>query len=505
MNRTLMLCPPFAPSSLPDMEELHSAILVDIAARSAGGAAFVTVHDSHATDILPAPWVIGEDPRDRAIRSAQQLTRELHEFQTSADVCRTTYAPETLTAAAVLLSRLPPGVLTEHPVASPYCVKCRQFLLAGTGNRCSRCDRPAVPQSTHHLFVRLSEMSGDLACWLDRCVCPTNLMAQLQATLRHGLPDIDITDDRPLFTMPIPGRYGQSFGGLYRVVAALLAGTQAAGARHGADIGDYWLTEGAEVIQYLHGHKAALQMLTTAGLLLAGGYRPPTRLVICGRLTINGLPPSGDNDEGRTTEPLRKSVGAEFLRFAVASKTTTCDEDINLDLEEAAARWNRDVAVSGIRATLRWILTAVTDHCGGCLGQMDGPGRTLIGKLISDAATVVRRYSETNYAEVIRLLSADNHRLEQYLEDNPPGRVAARNPEAAQTILTTGFNALRILVTLYSPILPRLAEEFARTTGQSTTLLGASFEEIIENQGVRDTAIRLPRPVELSHAAVVRG
>ena len=107
----------------------------------------------------------------------------------------------------------------------------------------------------------------------------------------------------------------------------------------------------------------------------------------------------------------------------------------------------------------------------------------LVDAIQAAAVEIGQAYEACQYAQAIRLITAQADALNQYMEREKPWEAAKAEPERARVALTTALNGVRLLAAYLGPVLPRYAEKVGRLLGTATPAF-TNLAERVEDRGI---------------------
>ena len=372
------------------------------AQRMAGHTAhFVCADDAHGTPIMLAAEKAGLSPEEfiRPVQASHE--RDFADFGVDFDHYHSTHSQENRLLAETVYARLRDGGhIARRSIQQLYDPVREMFLpdryIKGEcpncgsadqyGDNCEVCGKayaptdlknprsvmsgavPELRESEHHFF-RLADFQTLLRDWFagkltgGKPVAHPGVKAKLDEWLEGGLKDWDISRDAPYFGFAIPDAPGKFFYvwldapiGYLASFRALCAGPDAASHGLAPESFDAFLARGAanfDATTELH-HFIGKDIINFHGLfwpamLHGAGLRVPSALHVNGYLTVNGAKMSksrGTFIQARTY--LDAGLNPEFLRYYFAAKSSGGVEDLDLNLEDFAARVKALLRRSGL-------------------------------------------------------------------------------------------------------------------------------------------------------------
>ena len=152
-------------------------------------------------------------------------------------------------------------------------------------------------------------------------------------------------------------------------------------------------------------------------------------------------------------------LNPEYLRYYFAAKLGSGVDDIDLNLEDFAARVNSDLVGKVVN---------IASRCAGFINKRFDEklastlsDDSLSKNAIAAANDIAEAYENREYAKAMREIMALADKANQYIDEKQPWvgiKDEARHREV-HDVCTIGINCFRQLVILLKPVLPKLAEE----------------------------------------------
>ena len=161
-----------------------------------------------------------------------------------------------------------------------------------------------------------------------------------------------------------------------------------------------------------------------------------------------------------------KHLDPQYLRYYYACKLGSATDDLDLSVQDFAARVNADFVNSFVNLPSR--SSGLLKNLENRLGRMDAAGRDLVAGIEAGSADIVRAYEACEYAAGLRSIKSYADALNRYFDQEKPWEKIKAEPERARAALTTTLNGVRLLAAYLGPVLPRYAEKVGRLLGTET-------------------------------------
>ena len=508
------------------------------ARRMDGGVVhFVCADDAHGTPIMLAAEKAGQTPEDfiRAIQAGHE--RDFAAFGVAFDHYHSTHSAENQALANLIYGRLRDGgAIARRSIQQLYDPLREMFLpdryIKGEcpncgspdqyGDNCEVCGKAYSPtdlknprsvvsgatpelRDSEHYFFELGKFEAMLREWLAGEVAAPAVKAKLGEWLEGGLRDWDISRDAPYFGFPIPDAPGKFFyvwlDAPIGYLASFKAFCDASANGDGVDF-DAFLRAGssAEMHHFIGKDIINFHALFWPSMLHDAGFRTPTAVWAHGFVTVNGKKMSKSRGTFIMARTYLDHLNPEYLRYYFAAKLTGSVDDMDLNLEDFAARVNSDLVgkVVNIASRSASFINRSFD------GQLSNITEIDLMKRFIDAGDEIAKFYETReFGRAMRRIMELAAEANQYFDEKQPWTLPkkaalagnevekAKDPELGdrdeildelQAICTNALNMFHLLMTYLAPVLPETAK--ASEAFLSATLDWNNRSERLENHGI---------------------
>jgi methionyl-tRNA synthetase len=330
----------------------------------------------------------------------------------------------------------------------------------------------ATPEirSAEHLFVQLEPMQGFLRQWTHDSGALDPRIANYLAGhfLGEPLRDWDISRPAPYFGFEIPDAPGHYWYVWFDAPIGYIAATDEWATARGGSWKAWWHRgtgePAAEIHHFIGKDITYFHTLFWPAMLEAAGLALPTKVRIHGFLTVNGEKMSKSRGTFLLARTYLDHLDPAGLRYYYAAKLSGDIDDIDLNLEDFAAKVNSDLVgkvVNLASRTARWLegtgLSETYPNDGGLFAQ---------GAV--DGAEIAAAYDDCDFARAMRLVMAAADRANAYVDAAQPWKLAKAGPESAgqlRDVATVALNLFRQIVVYLAPVLPDLAAETGALVG----------------------------------------
>ncbi|MHB0887852.1 methionine--tRNA ligase [Acidithiobacillus sp.] len=455
---------------------------------------YVCADDAHGTPIMLRAQSEGITPEALIARVHTEHLRDFTGFGIGFDLYYSTHSPENVEISQEIYRKLrAAGHIRVREIEQAYDAVAGIFLpdrfIRGTCPRCGAADQygdsceacgatysptdlinpvsaisGAVPERRHseHYFFRLADFTAFLQPWIHSGVLQEEVAKKLDEWFGAGLSDWDISRDAPYFGIGIPDAPGKFFYVWLDALPGYMAATRKWCADHGRDFADYWgaAAQGTEVYHFIGKDIIYFHGLFWPAMLQGAGYRLPTGVFAHGHLTVNGAKMSKSRGTSITAGQYLAHLNPEYLRYYIAAKLNSHVEDIDLNLEDFQQRANGDLVGKVVNLASR-AAGFVHRHFGGRLADSLGSDADFYAGLCRRRAGIGQDYAEREYGKAMREIMALADEVNAYVDRNAPWLLAKEVHRHADLhrVSTVILNGFRLLVTLLSPVLPRLTAD----------------------------------------------
>jgi len=455
--------------------------------------------DTHGTPIMLRAEKEGITPEQLIDRVWHEHKRDFDGFHVDFDNYYSTNTPETRHYADTIYTRLKEAGLIEIRSIEQYYDPVKEMFLPDRfikgecpkchakdqyGDNCEACGaayqptdliepysavsgaKPVRKSSDHHFF-RLSDprCADFLKSWVSN---PAHVQSEaankLGEWLQAGLSDWDISRDAPYFGFEIPDEFGKSTGKYYYVwldaPIGYMGSFQNYCDKNGLDFDEYWKPDSeAELYHFIGKDILYFHALFWPAELAHAGFRTPTGVFCHGFLTVNGTKMSKSRGTFITAESYLNHLNPSFLRYYYAAKLNGSMEDIDLNLEDFAARVNSDLVGKYVNIASR-CAGFISKRFGGKLGTCDS---TATEEFVAAFAKgeIAQSYEDRDYGRALREIMRLADVANQYIAEKQPWAMAKQEGREAELheVCSTAMTLFRDLTLYLKPVLPKLAEQ----------------------------------------------
>ena len=455
-------------------------------------AIYVCADDAHGTPIMLRAQQEGISPEVLIAKTAEEHQKDFADFHIDFDQYHSTHSPENRDLASYVYTQaLEKGHILKRTIKQAFDPEKQMFLpdrfIKGTcpkckapdqyGDNCEVCGAtydptelidpvsaisgatPIEKESEHHFF-KLGDFREELQAWQKGGALQPEIANKLAEWLQGDLREWDISRDAPYWGFDIPGTDGQKFFYVWLdAPIGYMASFKKYADSHGLQFNDWW-REGADTelyhfigkdIIYFHG-------LFWPAMLSAASFRKPNAIYAHGFLTVNGAKMSKSRGTFIKARAYLNHMNPEYLRYYFAAKLTSRIDDIDLNVEDFAARVNADLVNKTVN---------IASRCAGFLKKRfnntlcASPETALLAEFQSAAEKIATAYEGREYAQAMREIMALADKANQYIDEKAPWVLAKEEGKDASLhqVVSTAMEMFRLLMIYLAPVLPVMSEK----------------------------------------------
>ncbi|MHC4228273.1 MAG: methionine--tRNA ligase [Planctomycetota bacterium] len=470
--------------------------------------------DTHGTPIMISARAAGISPEQLIGEMHKEHKKDFDDFYIEYDNFYSTHSPENKYFSELIFSRLnKAGSIVTRDVEQTYCENCKMSLpdrfVRGACPKCkaedqygdscevcsstyqpaelinpycSTCRTRPVLKTSEHYFFKLNDYEQQLRDLIAGGHTQKSVANKLDEWFNAGLKDWDISRDGPYFGFKIPGEENKYFYVWLDAPIGYMASAKNYCDRNNLDFDTLWNTDEYELYHFIGKDIMYFHALFWPAMLIGSGMKTANKLFVHGFLTVNGEKMRKSRGTFIKASTYAKHLKPEYLRYYYASKLTDGIDDIDLRIEDFVNKANSDLVGKFANMASR-SGPMLTKKLGSQLGQLDGQGRELIGKLAATKDRIVQDYENLKFAAVVRTITALADEANRYVEQNQPWVTIKTDVEKTRTTLTATVNAVRILTIYLKPILPKYAEKVEQFLNIGPLSL-ADVDTVLENHKI---------------------
>ncbi|WP_226684617.1 methionine--tRNA ligase [Shewanella indica] len=453
---------------------------------------YICADDAHGTPIMLKAQQMGIQPEEMIAKVNQEHQQDFAEFNIAFDNYHSTHSEENRQLANEIYLKLRDnGYIKSKTISQLFDPEKSMFLpdrfVKGTcpkcksedqyGDNCDACGATYSPtelinprsavsgatpvmKETEHFFFDLPAFETMLKEWTHSGSLQSEMANKLDEWFEQGLQQWDITRDAPYFGFEIPDAPGKYFYvWLDAPVGYMGSFKNLCDKRPELDFDEFWNADSkAEVYHFIGKDIVYFHSLFWPAMLKGAGYRQPSSVYAHGYVTVNGAKMSKSKGTFIKARTYLDHLDPEYLRYYYAAKLSSRIDDLDLNLEDFAARVNSDLVGKLVNLASR---TAgfIVKRFDAKLAKVED--NSLAESFLAKQELIAELYEGREYGKAMREIMALADVANAYVADEAPWQLV-KNEETlarAHQVCSVALNLFRILVTYLKPVLPRLATD----------------------------------------------
>jgi methionyl-tRNA synthetase len=320
--------------------------------------------------------------------------------------------------------------------------------------------KPPIEKESEHYFFKVSDFTDLLEEWKNSDALQPEISNKLEEWFESGLIDWDISRDAPYWGFEIPEAPGKYFYVWLDAPIGYMASHKIHCDATGDNWDDYWQAGSeAELYHFVGKDIVRFHTLFWPALLDASDHRLPSGVFVHGFLTVDGAKMSKSRGTFIMAQTYLAHLNPEYLRYYYAAKLGNNVVDMDLNLDDFAARVNSDIVGKMVN---------IASRCAGFISKrFDGRLATQsaapeLHTAFADAAeSIAERYEKREFSQAMREIMALADKANQFIDEHKPWILIKdeSNLDQVQQVCTAGINAFRSLCVYLKPVLPQLVTE----------------------------------------------
>ncbi len=542
------------------MEYIQADIWVRFQRMQGHEVNFVCADDAHGAPIMIAADKAGKTPQQFVADIAAGRKPYLDGFHIGFDNWHSTDGPENHALAQDVYRALKANGLIETRTIEQFFDPEKNMFLPDRfikgecpnchakdqyGDNCEVCSKvysptdlinpysalsgakPVLKQS-EHFFFKLSDPRclAFLDQWTQSGAVQPEVLNKISEWIEPGedgkprMGDWDISRDAPYFGIEIPDAPGKYFYVWLDAPVGYLASLKNLFDKTGRDFDAFMADPSTEQYHFIGKDIITFHTLFWPAMLKFSGRKVPNAVFVHGFLTINNGEKMSKS-RGTGLDPLKYlqlGMNPEWLRYYLAAKLSSRNEDIDFNPEDFMLRVNSDLVGKYINIASR-AAGFIAKRFEGRLGEVSADGDALLDHLQSAAPSVAELYAEREYGKALREIMLLADRVNAYVDQNKPWELAKQEGMDGRLhdVCTTCIEAFRLLTLYLKPVLPALAaqvEDFLQAAplqfAHTTRLLGKghaikAYQHLMQRVDVKQLDALFEPPPAPAQAATVPG
>ncbi|GAB2728334.1 methionine--tRNA ligase [Halomonas garicola] len=477
---------------------------------------YVCADDAHGTAIMLRAEQEGITPEALIERVSREHQEDFARFGVAFDNYYTTHSAENRHFSELIYTRLrDAGHIATRDIEQMYdperglfladrfikgtCPKCRTD--GQYGDNCEACGAtytpaelidpvsavsgatPEVRTSTHYFF-KLPDFADFMQRWINDDRVQPQIRNKLMEWFEDGFNEWDISRDAPYFGFEIPDAPGKYFYVWLDAPIGYLASFKNLCDRKGLDFDAYWQPDSdAEVYHFIGKDIVYFHALFWPAMLHGAGLRTPTAVNCHGFVTVDGAKMSKSRGTFVKAATYADHLNPEYLRYYFAAKLTSGIDDLDLNLDDFAARVNSDLVGKVVNIASR--CAGFVKKIGGATLSSHCAEPAMVSRFIAAGDDIAEHYENREFGRAMRRIMELADEANTYIAEAEPWVLAKQHGRDQEVldICSVGINLFRQLMVYLAPVVPAMAGE-ARVFLNLDTLDWASRHEVLANHDI---------------------
>lgn len=477
---------------------------------------YVCADDAHGTAIMLRAEQEGITPEALIDRVSHDHQQDFARFGVGFDNYHSTHSDENRYFSELIYKRLrDKGHIASRDIEQMYDPQKGLFLadrfIKGTcpkcgtddqyGDNCEKCGATYTPadlinpvsaisgatpevRSSTHYFFKLPDFSEFLQAWINDGHVQPQIRNKLMEWFESGFNEWDISRDAPYFGFEIPDAPGKYFYVWLDAPIGYLASFKNLCDREGIDFDSYWRKDSsAEVYHFIGKDIVYFHALFWPAMLHGADLRTPTAVNCHGFLTVDGAKMSKSRGTFIKAATYADYLNPEYLRYYFAAKLTSKVDDLDLNLEDFAARVNSDLVGKVVN---------IASRCAGFVKKLGGGTLSahcvepqMVARFIAAGDEIAEDFEAREFSRAMRKIMELADEANTYIADKEPWALAKQDgrDEEVLEICSVGINLFRQLMVYLAPVVPAMAEQ-TRAFLNLDSLDWESRHNVLVNHGV---------------------
>ncbi|RAR61470.1 MULTISPECIES: methionine--tRNA ligase [Halomonadaceae] len=337
---------------------------------------------------------------------------------------------------------------------------------------------PEVRSSTHYFF-KLPDFADFMQGWINDGHVQPQIRNKLLEWFESGFNEWDISRDAPYFGFEIPDAPGKYFYVWLDAPIGYLASFQNLCEREGLDFDSYWQPDSdAEIYHFIGKDIVYFHALFWPAMLHGADFRTPTAVNCHGFVTVNGAKMSKSRGTFIKAATYAEYLNPEYLRYYFAAKLTAGVDDLDLNLEDFAARVNADLVGKVVN---------IASRCAGFVKKLGGGQLSphcaepeLVARFIAAGDAIAEEFEAREFGRAMRRIMELADEANTYIAEAEPWVLAKQEGREQEVldICSVGINLFRQLMVYLAPVVPKMADD-AKAFLQLESLHWESRHEVL--------------------------
>jgi methionyl-tRNA synthetase len=482
--------PIYYTNGLPHIGHTYTTVVADTIRRYKKMRGYQVVMttgtDEHGVNVERAAKKAGVPESEFVAKMADEWRALWDELGLTADeFVRTTDLPHVRTVQWLFRLCRENGYVYKGHYTGQYCIYDNAFVNdAKPGESCPDCGRPLETVTEENYFFKLSAFQKPLLDYYKKnpdFIQPESRRNEIISFVEGGLKDLSITRTTVRWGIPVPGEEPHVFYVWFDALTAYLTAVDGPEyEKRGMWPADLHLV-GKDIIRF--------HSVYWPAFLMAAMLPLPKQVWAHGWFLMDAAKMSKSKGNVILPRPIANMLGMDALRYFLL-REVVFGQDGNFSYDNLVVRYNADLA-NGIGNLSSRILTMIKEYCGGRVplptpGLAESNANTLRFMFKQEIPQILGGsgapgyYDKLHFSSALQLIERLVSHVDAYLVQEKPWNLAKDEAQRQKLadVLYNSAEALRIIVLLAHPVIPKGTTEIWKQLGQSGSPLDQGLNEL---------------------------
>ncbi len=454
MKKYYLTTPIYYTNAAPHIGHAYTTIAADTirALKQMQGfhAILTTGTDEHGVNVERAAEAQGKTPREYTDVISEEFRRQWQILGLHIDRFERTTSDRHAHAVQDLFRRCRErGQVYKGHYTGQYCIFDNAFVNdAKPGDPCPDCGRPTETIVEENFYFKLSEYTEKLLTLYAEqpdFIQPESRRNEVIAFVKQGLTDLSISRTSIKWGIPVPDEPKHVFYVWFDALTTYMSAVEGEKI-HGDDL---WPADlhliGKEIVRF--------HAIYWPAFLMAAGLPLPKRIFAHGWLLFENDKMSKSRGNIVRATPIHKVLGTDALRYFLL-REVVFGQDGSFSFDALVGRYNSDLA-NGLGNLASRTLSMIHQYRGGLIPDSDGDPR--IAEDATEATSAaLEAFEKFEFSKALEIIWSLIAAVDKYIVEQAPWKQAKAEgaEKKLDQTLYTAAEALRIITSLLSPVLP---------------------------------------------------
>jgi methionyl-tRNA synthetase len=454
MKKYYLTTPIYYTNAAPHIGHAYTTIAADTirALKQMQGfhAILTTGTDEHGVNVERAAEAQGKTPREYTDVISEEFRQQWQILGLHIDRFERTTSDRHAHAVQDLFRRCRErGQVYKGHYTGQYCIFDNAFVNdAKPGDPCPDCGRPTETIVEENFYFKLSEYTEKLLTLYAEqpdFIQPESRRNEVIAFVKQGLTDLSISRTSIKWGIPVPDEPKHVFYVWFDALTTYMSAVEGEKI-HGDDL---WPADlhliGKEIVRF--------HAIYWPAFLMAAGLPLPKRIFAHGWLLFENDKMSKSRGNIVRATPIHKVLGTDALRYFLL-REVVFGQDGSFSFDALVGRYNSDLA-NGLGNLASRTLSMIHQYRGGLIPDADGDPR--IAEDATEATSAaLEAFEKFEFSKALEIIWSLIAAVDKYIVEQAPWKQAKAEgaEKKLDQTLYTAAEALRIITSLLSPVLP---------------------------------------------------